>query len=48
MAFGNQTDKEFAIPGNKWKTYVSSPRTAKPILPKEAVHSIIADGYNNN
>ena len=45
MAFGNQTDKEFSIPGNKWKTYVSSPRTACPILPKEAVNEIIADGY---
>lgn len=45
MAFGNQTDKEFSVPGNKWKNYVSSPRTARPILPKEAVHSIIEPGY---
>lgn len=45
MAFGNQTDKEFAIPGNKWKTYVSSPRTINPILSKEAVNKIIAPGY---
>lgn len=44
MAFGNQTDKEFSVPGNKWKTYVSSPRTAHPILPKEAVNSIIEQG----
>lgn len=45
MAFGNQTDKEFSIPGNKWKQYVSSPRTERPILPKDVVTSIIQDGY---
>lgn len=45
MAFGNQTDKEFSVPGNRWKTYVTSHRTARPILPKEAVNSIIEDGY---
>ena len=45
MAFGNQTDKEFSIPGQKWKTYVSSPRTTIPILSKCAVRQIIEDGY---
>ena len=45
MAFGNQTDKEFSVPGNKWRKYVNSPRTATPILPKEAVNEIIEDGY---
>jgi hypothetical protein len=45
MAFGNQTDKEFSIPGNKWRTYVETPRTVKPILHKTAVHSIIENGY---
>ena len=45
MAFGNQTDKEFSIPGNKWKTYVQSDRTTTPILPKDAVNQIIEDGY---
>lgn len=45
MAFGNQTDKEFSIPGNKWKQYVKSPRTAKPILEKEIVSKIIERGY---
>ena len=45
MAFGNQTDKEFAIPGNKWKAYVTSSRTACPILNKDTVNSIIAPGY---
>lgn len=45
MAFGNQTDKEFSIPGVKWKTYVTTPRTADLILPKDAVNSIIQEGY---
>ena len=45
MAFGNQTDKEFSIPGAKWKTYVTTPRTAQLILPKEAVNETIEDGY---
>ncbi len=45
MAFGNQTDKEFSIPGNKWRTYVETPRALRPTLPKTAVHSIIENGY---
>lgn len=45
MAFGNQTDKEFSIPGNKWKTYVSSPRIERPILSRDAVNQIIEPGY---
>lgn len=45
MAFGNQTDKEFSIPGVKWKTYVSSSRTTQPILPREVVNEIIEPGY---
>lgn len=45
IAFGNQTDKEFAIPGNKWRTYVTSPRTVRPVLNKEVVNEIIAPGY---
>lgn len=44
-AFGNQTDKEFSIPGNKWTNYVSSPRIEHPILTKDVVTSIIQDGY---
>lgn len=44
-AFGNQTDKEFSIPGNKWKQYVSSPRTENPILSRDVVTSIIQNGY---
>lgn len=45
MAFGNQTDKEFAIGGSKWKQYVSTERTIRPILSKNVVNDIIAPGY---
>lgn len=45
MAFGNQTDKEFAVNGVKWKKYVASDRTVTPILPKTAVNEIIMPGY---
>ena len=45
MAFGNQTDKEFAVNGVRWKKYVKSGRTITPILPKEVVNEIIEPGY---
>lgn len=45
MAFGNQTDKEFSIPGNKWRNYVEATRTAHPILKKDMVNKIIENGY---
>lgn len=45
MAFGNQTDKEFAIGGPKWRNYVSSERIMRPILNKNVVNEIIAPGY---
>lgn len=45
MAFGNQTDKEFSIPGSKWRQYVNTPRTVTPILSKEVISEIIEDGY---
>lgn len=44
MAFGNQTDKEFAIGGSKWRQYVKSPRIIRPILPSEVVNEIIEPG----
>lgn len=43
MAFGNQTDKEFAVQGPKWKRYVPSDRTVKPILTKDVISDIIED-----
>ena len=45
MAFGNQTDKEFAVKGVKWKKYVKSDRTVTPILNKSVVNEIIMPGY---
>ena len=45
MAFGNQTDKEFAIGGSKWRNYVSTNRVLRPILPKTVVQQIIEPGY---
>ena len=45
MAFGNQTDKEFAIGGSKWRQYVTTDRVARPILSKNVVDEIIEDGY---
>ena len=45
MAFGNQTDKEFAIGGPKWRKYVKTDRTLNPILPKTVVNQIIEQGY---
>lgn len=45
MAFGNQTDKEFAVGGAKWRKYVTSDRILRPALAKEVVNEIIEDGY---
>lgn len=45
MAFGNQTDKEFAIGGSKWRQYVTDSRIVRPILSKNVVHEIIRSGY---
>jgi hypothetical protein len=45
MAFDNQTDKEFAIQGTKWRNYVTTDRIVKPILHKDAISRIISPGY---
>ena len=45
MAFGNQTDKELAVNGSKWRQYVTSDRIIHPILPKTIVNEIIEPGY---
>lgn len=45
MAYDNQTDKEFAINGTKWRKYVSSDRIFRPILKKEVVRDIIQPGF---
>lgn len=45
MAFDNQTDKEFAINGQRWRKYVSSDRISNPILHKDVLKQIIEPGY---
>lgn len=45
MAFGNQTDKEFAIQGPKWRNYVSTERIIQPKLRKDVISEIIQPGY---
>lgn len=45
MAFGNQTDKEFAIGGSKWRQYVTAERVVCPLLHKSVVNEIIQPGY---
>lgn len=45
MAFGNQTDKEFAIGGSKWRQYVTTDRVVRPILSKTVIDEIIEEGY---
>ena len=45
MAFGNQTDKEFAISGSKWRQYVASERITSPMLHKDVINEIIQPGY---
>lgn len=45
MAFGNQTDKEFAINGAKWRKYVASDRILSPKLSKDVIQEIIEPGY---
>lgn len=45
MALGNQTDKEFAIGGSKWRQYVRDDRIICPQLHKDVVKKIIQPGY---
>jgi hypothetical protein len=45
MAFGNQTDKEFAVGGSQWRKYVTSDRIINLALNKEVIHEIIEPGY---
>ncbi|MBI4949289.1 MAG: HindVP family restriction endonuclease [Deltaproteobacteria bacterium] len=44
MSLGNQTDKEFAISGNKTYTYMKCDRLTKPIIQKNQVKKIILGG----
>jgi len=45
MAFGNQTDKEFAIGGSLWRKYVDTDRIQTLALNKAVVNKIIEPGY---
>lgn len=45
MAFGNQTDKEFAIGGGAWRNYVTTDRIQNFALNKNVVNEIIEEGY---
>lgn len=45
MAFGNQTDKEFAVGGSLWRKYVTTDRIVNLALSKDVVHEIIEPGY---
>ena len=45
MAFGQQTDKEVSVPGDRWRRYITCDRTLRPAVPKTALNEIIAPGY---
>jgi hypothetical protein len=45
IAFDKQTDKEYAIGGQKWRSYISSERIFKPALHKNVIHEIIDPGF---
>ncbi|MFA6292701.1 MAG: HindVP family restriction endonuclease [Victivallales bacterium] len=44
MSLGNQTDKEFAISGNKTYKYMKCDRLTKPIIRKKKIKEIILGG----
>lgn len=44
MSLGNQTDKEFAISGNKTYTYMKCDRLTNPIIQKKQIKEIILGG----
>lgn len=44
MGLGNQTDKEFAISGNKTNKYMRCERLTKPVIHKGQIKNIILGG----
>lgn len=48
IAFGTQTDKELSVPGDKWRTYITTNRVLNPVIPKTALSEIISPGYIDN
>jgi type-2 restriction enzyme hgiDI len=45
MAFGNQTDKEFAVHASMWRRYVDADRLPDFMLRREILHEIIMEGF---
>ena len=45
MAFGQQTDKEVSVPGDRWRRYITTDRTLSPAVPKSALNEIITPVY---
>ena len=48
MAFGHQSDKEFALNGKVTRAYMNSPRRSNPSLPPEILKEIILNGGEEN
>lgn len=48
MAFGQQTDKEVSVPGDRWRRYITTNRTVTPAVSKDALLEIIAPGFIEN
>ncbi len=48
MAFKRQTDKEVSVPGDRWRRYITTDRTIRPAVSKDAIDEIIAPGYIEN
>lgn len=45
MAFGQQTDKEVSVPGERWRRYITTDRVIKPSIHKDVLSKIIEPGY---
>lgn len=48
MSFGQQTDKEVSVPGDRWRRYITTDRTLHPSISKDALSEIVAPGYIEN
>lgn len=48
MAFGQQTDKEMSIPGDRWRKYITTDRTMHLAVPKSALTEIIDPNFIEN
>lgn len=48
MAFGQQTDKEVSVPGDRWRRFITTDRTLNPAISKDTLSEIIAPGYIEN